>query len=353
MDKKRRRSGIFVLRRTKKTNHSAMTKIKNTTGASTTKPKEKYKVKNWPAYNRSLANRGRITLWLSDDVIVSWYHQGERQPGGKVKYSDACIICLLSIKSLFRLGFRQTEGFGRSLISLMGLDLLMPSYTQINRRQGKLKVSIRAQDKQKIEEGSRQKIHIVVDSTGLKVYGEGEWKTRMHGVSKRRTWLKLHLAVNEQTNDLEAVELTTNAIDDAEMAEPLVKQIENPICKFGGDGAYDKVKVYDYLEQEEIIPIIPPREGAIIWTDEMGEDLDHPRNRAILEIEKVGSKEWKKQSGYHRRSKAEVAMFRFKTIFGPKTYARKFENQKTEVRIKCACINKFNQIGMPISVRVA
>jgi hypothetical protein len=352
MLKKWRRSGNFGLQQSKRTN-GAMNKVKKSALENTNKPKEKYKVKNWSAYNKALTNRGSITLWLSDDVIDSWYHQGERQPGGKMKYSDACIICLLSIKSLFGLGFRQTEGFGRSLIGLMGLDLIMPSYTQINRRQGKLKVSIRAQDRQKMENGRHEGIHILVDSTGLKVYGEGEWKTRMHGVSKRRTWLKLHLAINEQTNDLEAVELTTNAIDDAEMVKPLVEQIENPICKFGGDGAYDKVKVYDYLEQEEITPIIPPREDAIIWTDKTGKDLDHPRNKAILEIEKVGSKEWKKQSGYHRRSKAEVAMFRFKTIFGPKTYARKFENQKTEVRIKCACINKFNQLGMPISVRVA
>jgi hypothetical protein len=128
-----------------------MTKIKDSIEGTATKPKEKYHVKNWSAYNKALTNRGRITLWLSDAVIASWYHQGERQPGGKMKYSDACIICLLSMKSLFRLGFRQTEGFGRSLISLMGLELLLPSYTQINRRQGKLKVSIRAQDRQKMD----------------------------------------------------------------------------------------------------------------------------------------------------------------------------------------------------------
>lgn len=341
------------MRQTKCTIHSAMTKIKKTIGSTATKPKEKYRVKNWSAYNKALTNRGRITLWLSDEVITSWYHEGDRQPGGKMKYSNACIICLLSIKSLFRLGFRQTEGFGRSLISLMGLELLIPSYTQLNRRQGKLKVSIKSPDRQKMDNCSKTGIHIVVDSTGLKVYGEGEWKTRMHGVSKRRTWRKLHLAVNERTNDLEAVELSTNSVDDAQMVEPLLKQIEEPIGKFGGDGAYDKVKVYDYLEQEQITPIIPPREDAIIWTDETGKDLDHPRNNAILEIEKVGSKEWKKSSGYHRRSKAEVAMFRFKTIFGPTTYARKFENQKTEALIKCACINKFNQLGMPISVKVA
>jgi hypothetical protein len=328
-----------------------MTKIKKTIQAISEKPKEKYRVANWSVYNKALVSRGSITLWISDEVLDSWYYQGDRLPGGALKYSDACIICLLSIKSLFRLGFRQTEGFGRSLINRLGLGILMPSYSQICRRQALLKVPIRTRDIEKVTRGCG--LHIVVDSTGLKVYGEGEWKTRIHGVSKRRTWRKLHLAVDEKTNDLLAVELTTNAIDDAEMVEPLLQQIEMMVDKFGGDGAYDKVKVYDYLEGEGIIPIIPPREAAIIWTDELGNDLDHPRNQAIFGIDELGSAEWKKQSGYHRRSKAEVAMFRYKTIFGPKTYARKITHQKTEVRIKCACINKFNQLGMPISVRVA
>lgn len=348
MHKKRHRSGTFGLRQSKPA-YGAMTKIKDSIQATSNKPKEKYQVKNWSTYNNALVSRGSITLWLSEEVISSWYYQGARQPGGAVKYSEACMICLLSIKSLFRLGFRQTQGFGSSLIERLDLGIVVPSYSQICRRQASLSVPIRVRDLA----GGSQGLHIVVDSTGLKVYGEGEWKTRMHGISKRRTWRKLHLAVDEKTNDLLAVELTTNAVDDAQMVEDLVKQIESVVDKFGGDGAYDKVKVYDYLESEGIIPIIPPREGAIIWTDDEGNDLQHPRNEAVLGIEEKGSAEWKKQSGYHRRSKAEVAMFRYKTIFGPKTYARKMTNQKTEVRIKCACINKFNLLGMPISVRVA
>lgn len=329
-----------------------MTKIKKSQEGNKQKEREKYRVKNWGSYNKALVNRGSITLWLSDEVIESWYYQGERDPGGAMKYSDSCLLCLLSIKSVFGLGYRQTQGFGSSLIGRLGLNMEVPSYSQICRRQASMKVRIKVGGTTKTV-GGRTGMHIVVDSTGLKVYGEGEWKTRMHGISKRRTWRKLHLAVDEKTNDLLAVELTTNAVDDAQMVEELVKQIGVAVDKFGGDGAYDKVKVYEYLESEGITPIIPPQQRAIIWTDDEGNNLQHPRNETILKIQEKGLAEWKKQSGYHRRSKAEVAMFRFKTIFGPMIYARKMASQKTEVCIKCACINKFNLLGMPISVKMA
>lgn len=330
-----------------------MTKVKKD-AQKTEIPKEKYRVTNWKAYNKALVERGSLTLWIDDGVVEDWYHTGEQKPGGEVIYSDRCMECMLSIKSLFRLGFRQTEGFARSVVLMLELSgrLSVPSYSQICRRQKELKVSIRPKYRKMVESGG-QPLHIVVDSTGLKVYGEGEWKVRQHGVGKRRTWRKLHLAVDEGNNDLLAVELTTNGVDDAEVVPELLGQVEESVGKFGGDGAYDKRKVYDELEERKIAPIIPPREDAAYWTDEEGNDLEHPRNKALAIIDDVGGPEWKKQSGYHRRSKAEVAMYRYKTIFGPKMYARRFENQKTEVRIKCAIINKFNQLGMPVSVKVA
>lgn len=330
-----------------------MTKVKKDTQKSE-KPKEKYRVTNWKAYNKALVERGSLTLWIDDEVVEDWYHTGEQKPGGEIIYSDRCMECLLSLKSLFRLGFRQTEGFARSLMLMleMGGKLAVPSFSQLCRRQQALNVFIRPKERWRLEKGGEH-LHIVVDSTGLKVYGEGEWKVRQHGVGKRRTWRKLHLAVNEGNNDLLAVELTTNAVDDAEVVPELLEQVEGTVGKFGGDGAYDKRKVYDELEERKIAPIIPPREDAAYWTDEEGNDLEHPRNKALEIIDDLGRPEWKRQSGYHRRSKAEVAMYRYKTIFGPKMYARRFENQKTEVRIKCAIINKFNQLGMPVSVKAA
>ena len=331
-----------------------MTKVSKDTQTAFEKPKEKYRVTNWPAYNKALVQRGSLTLWIDDEVVEDWYHAGEQKPGGEIIYSDRCMECMLSIKGLFRLGFRQTEGFARSVVLMLEMAdrLSVPCYSQVCRRQKELKVRIRPKYRKLAERGG-QPLHIVVDSTGLKVYGEGEWKVRQHGVGKRRTWRKMHLALDEGNNDLLAVGLTPNGVDDAEVVPSLLEQVEEPVGKLGGDGAYDKKKVYDELDGRKIEPIIPPREDAAYWTDGDGNDLDHPRNRALAIIADVGRPEWKRRSGYHRRSRAEVAMFRYKTIFGPKMYARRFGNQKTEVRIKCAIINKFNQIGMPVSVKAA
>ena len=157
-------------------------------------------------------------------------------------------------------------------------------------------------------------IHIVVDSTGLKVLGEGEWKVRKHGVSKRRTWRKLHLGVDEETGIIHAVCLTKNDVDDADQVEEMLDQVKVSIDKFSGDGAYDKRKCWNALEDRLITGIIPPRVDAVYWEDELGL-IDHPRNHILTSIELNDREKWKKRSGYHRRSLSETAMFRFKTIF--------------------------------------
>ena len=191
----------------------------------------------------------------------------------------------------------------------------------------------------------------MVDSTGLKVYGEGEWKVRKHGASKRRTWRKLHLAQDVATGELEAVELTTSAATDAETVKPLLAQIAHPICQLGGDGAYDQVQVYDALEARQIKPLIPPQSNAVIWINELGEDLMHPRNETVKLIDELGLATWKQQSGYHRRSLAETGMFRWKTLFGERLQSRLLVNQQVEVRLKAACLNRFTRLGMPKTVK--
>ena len=155
------------------------------------------------------------------------------------------------------------------------------------------------------------------------------------------------MAVNEATNNIHAVELTTNAVSDAEMVKPLLTAIKQPIAKLAGDGAYDQVKVYNLLAEREIQPLIPPRVNAVVWTNKEGNDLTHPRNEAINQIDKVGLVDWKKQIGYHRRSLAETAMFRWKTIFGGRLSSRLLRHQKIEVQIKAYCLNRFTQLGLP------
>lgn len=311
--------------------------------------KDKYRVTNWSDYNKSLVSRGDITIWLDDASLSEWFDDGPSQKGAQYIYSDKCIECLLGIKSVFKLAYRQLEGFAKSIAKLMGFGVeIIPSYSQICRRSSSVEVDI-CVPKSKIP------IYIVIDSTGLKVYGEGEWKTRKHGISKRRTWRKLHLGVDEKTGFVHASVLTENGKGDgdAQQVEDLLDEVQSPIDKFSGDGAYDTYEIWKLLKDLEIDGIIPPQENAVYWEDENGNLLDLDRNEILEEIDRDGRKEWKIKSGYHRRSLSETAMYRFKTIFGPTLYSRNLEKQKKEAKIKVRCLNKMTATGMPISEKIA
>jgi len=313
-----------------------------------TRKKDKYRVTNWSDYNKSLVNRGSITLWISEEAISNWYYEGPDQRGAQFVYSDTCIESLLQLKVVFQLKYRQLEGFANSILELMRYEIEVPCYSQICRRAKEIEVDIEAPK-------AGGPIYIVVDSTGLKVYGEGEWKTRKHGISKRRTWRKLHLGVDEKTGIIHAQLLTKNGKGDgdAQQVNKLIKQVESPIDKFSGDGAYDTYEIWSLLKELEIEGIIPPQENANYWVDEFNKLLDLDRNKILEQIDRIGRKKWKKASSYHRRSLSETAMMRFKVIFGPTLYSRVFEKQKIEVAIKIKCLNKMTALGMPISEKIA
>jgi hypothetical protein len=217
-----------------------------------------YKITNWSKYNESLVQRGSVTFWFSEDVIRQWNH-ADRQPrrGHPFVYSDTAIECLLVLRELFQLPYRQTEGLGRSLAQLMGVQIEIPDYTSLAKRAAKLGISLDVRR-------HRGAIDVVVDSTGLKVFGEGEWKMRKHGKSKRRTWRKLHLAINPETQEIEAETLTENSADDASQVDPLLDQVPGRTDRFYGDGAYDKWKVYETLGERRTKAIIPPQRNAKI-----------------------------------------------------------------------------------------
>lgn len=322
-----------------------MSKIKKDNHTPADKAKEKYRVLNWSDYNKALVNRGSITIYFSDEAIEGWYDDGPVQRGGQYVYSDLCIETVLMLKVVFKLGYRQTEGFTRSLLSLMGLDLEVPCYTQIQRR-------CRALGIEPFNIPTGGSIDIVIDSTGLKVYGEGEWKVRKHGYSKRRTWRKLHLGCDPKTGFIHCFTLTDNATDDASQLEPLLEQVDNEVDDACLDGAYDTEDCWDELIGRAINPIIPPRKNGVEWYEQEEGDLpDYPRNVALSQIDEIGRKKWKEQSGYHRRSLSETAMYRFKTIHGRKLYSRKMETQQTETKIKIKTLNIMTAQGMPVSVK--
>lgn len=305
------------------------------------KTKSTYKITNWRDYNESLVRRGSITFWFDDEVIENWNHANDqRKVGRPFTYSDLAIECLLVLREMFRLPYRQTEGFGRSLAQLMQVNIPIPDFTSLAKRAAKLKVSLAFSDR-------TGPIDVVVDSTGLKVFGEGEWKTRKHGKSKRRTWRKLHLAVNPQTQEIEAEVLTENSGHDADQVGDLLHQIDAPVNTFYGDGAYDQWKVYEALADKEIRPIIPPRRNAKIKQHGNSNRPRLPRDEALREIRNTGRKSWKQTIGYHRRSLSETAMHRIKCCFGNTLKNRTTNNQRIEARLRSKILNHFTQLGLP------
>jgi transposase len=302
--------------------------------------KPQYRIRNWSAYDAALKQRGSLTFWIDDEVLKGWLNTektGKR--GASWMYSDLAIATMSTMGSVMHLRGRQTEGFMTSLFQLMKVDLPVPDHSTVSRRLGKLSIVL------PVVEGTGPR-HVVVDSTGVKVYGEGEWKVRQHGYSKRRTWRKLHLGVDESTGEILAAVVNTNNVSDDEAFGDLLDGIEGEIEAVSADGAYDKRKCYDAIEEWGAEAHIPPREDAQYW-DKEGET--HARNQTLNRIEAVGRAEWKQESGYHRRSLAETMMFRFKTIFGDTCSRRTFDNQAAELLLACAALNRMTHLGMPDS----
>jgi hypothetical protein len=313
------------------------------------RPRQKtlYRVKNWSEYDKALAQRGSITFWLSDDFEKNWLYAGEKQRGSQFDYSDKAIEIMLTIKEVFHLTNRQTEGFMRSLFAMLKIALPVPDHSTLSKRGKKLKVNL--------PKKTNSRLNIVMDSTGLKIYGEGEWKVRQHGVSKRRTWRKLHIGANPENGEIQAALLTENNVSDDEAVADLLAQIEQEIVKFAADGAYDKRKVYDGVNEHSPNAdiLIPPRKNARIWKHGNTKAERLKRDENLRSIRKQGRKEWKKNSGYHARSLSETAMFRLKTIFGDSLSARLLETQTTQASVRCAALNRMTHLGMPQSYKVA
>lgn len=309
--------------------------------------KELYRVKNWSEYEKALVQRGSITFWLSDDIEQIWLYAGEKQRGSQFDYSDKAIEIMLTLKEVFHLTNRGVEGFVRSLFGMMGIDLPVPDHSTLSKRGKTLKV--------KLSKKASGSLNLVLDSTGLKIYGEGEWKVRKHGYSKRRTWRKLHLGADPENGEIQAVLLTENNISDDAVVKDLLEQIEQTLLACAADGAYDKRKVYDALNKHspDVEILIPPRKNARIWQHGNSKAERLKRDENLRYIRKHGGQQWKNDSDYHMRSLAETAMFRLKTIFGNELSARLLETQSTQALIRCLALNKMTHLGMPESYQVA
>jgi len=302
-----------------------------------------YRVRNWSEYNKGLKQRGSLTFWISPEILANWeVKQKTGKPGATATYSNQAIVTMVSLKSVMSLPGRALCGFVESIFKLMNVELGVPDHTTLSRRLKRLEVALPVKPT-----GSKR--HVVIDSTGIKVYGEGEWKTRQHGISKRRTWRKLHLAVDEATGEILSSVVTDSSCHDSEVLGELLDEITDPISQVDADGAYDTAACYDYIDEREAIAGIPPQRNAKIWFHGNRKTPRHPRDENLRKIRLVGRAKWKRLINYHRRSLAETTMFRFKTAFGGKVSSRKMERQVNELKVQCLVLNHMIQVAKPDS----
>lgn len=313
--------------------------------------KTKYKTTNSREYDQSLKNRGSLTIWISEDAINQWNIDPsiKKKRGGQTIYSDFAIETCVVLGMVYKQRLRQTEGFVESLIKLMNVNLEVPDFTTLSRRSKHIKIS-------PCVKRSNEAVVVAIDSTGVKIYGEQEWQKEKYKSTKtRKSWRKLHLAIDEDGNVLGSA-LTLHDVGDSSMVSELLDQIEDPIDTVLADGAYDQPSTYEAMSNHQekfgngliIKAAIPPNLG---FRPEMPTDSKlRVDNIRILE---KGRQKWQKESAYGRRAKVENIMFRYKTIIGNKLKSRSFLNQKTECKVAVNILNTMIQLGMPCSKKCA
>jgi len=302
------------------------------------KYKTKYRVHNGSQYDRALVQRGEITLWMSEDAIEDWKPAASGGRGGQRKFSDHAIETALMLRLVFKLPLRQAEGFLRSILSLMDIDLEAPDHTTLSRRGQHLNVRLD-------RVASTKRIHLMVDSTGLSIVGEGEWAAVKYGGRGKRAWKKLHLGV-DRSGVIVAELLTDGNADDSNTALDLLGTIEDDIASFTADSAYDTIAIYDAAEARNAKVIVPPRRTAT------RSRRPSSRDRTVGRVKKVGRRQWRKESGYHQQARVENTFFRYKSIIGDRLRARHPKSQKVEAVIACNILNRMAEIGRPESFAI-
>ena len=309
-------------------------------------PKQRHRVTNWAEYDAALRHRGSLTVWFSDGAIAAWRAKLRTTRGGQPHYSALAIRTALTLRAVFRLALRQTEGLIGSILQLLGLDLAVPDHSTLSRRAEALKVP-------KPCPSSRKPVHLLVDSTGLHLCGPGEWLVEKHGTRRRRSWRKLHVGVDAETGEILASELTSCDVDDGSQAGPLLDQIPGPLASFIGDGAYDQAGIYSTVGKHhpEADVIVPPRSTAV--PSDTAETTPTQHDRHLQSIAEHGRTGWQKRSGYTRRALVESAIGRFKRVIGNGLRSRTDRRRATEIAIAVHALNHLLELGRPKSVRIA
>src|SRR5215207_4366051 len=309
-------------------------------------PRQKRKVTNWPAYDASLRQRGSLTVWFTDEAVEAWKAEPRTTRGGQPHYSALAILTGLTLRAVFRRALRQTEGLIGSIIGLLGLDLSVPDHTTLSRRAATLEVPRPRSGR------NAEPMHLLVDSTGLKLCGPGEWLVEKHGTKTRRSWRKLHLGRDADTGQIVAAILTTHDVDDGSQVGPLLDQVAGTVASFTGDGAYDQDGVYARVSERhpEAAVIVPPRASAV--PSRTAESEPTQRDRHLQLIAEKGRMAWQRASGYTKRARAETAISRVKRVIGDGLRAHTDESRATEMDVAVHGLNRMLALGRPNYVRV-
>ena len=302
-------------------------------------PRARRRVTNWPGYDASLRQRGSLTVWFTDEAIAAWAAEARTTRGGQSRYSPLAILTALTLRAVFRLGYRQAEGLIGSIVDLLGLSLPVPDHTtlEVPRSAG----------------AGGEPLHLLVDSTGLKLCGKGEWLLEKHGTATRRSWRMLHLGVDADTGRIVASTLTAKDVDDASQVDPLLDQVAGPVASFTADGAYDQDRVYAGVAERhpDAAVVIPPRANAV--PSDTAESAPTQRDGHLQHIAEHGRMSWQSTSGYNRRARVEATMNRWKQVIGDELRAHTDERRVTEVAVAVHALNRMQDLGRPSYIRVA
>ena len=315
-------------------------------------PRQKHKVTNWADYDASLRQRGSLSVWFTDEAIVAWKAQPRTTRGGQPWYSELAILTALTLRAVFRLALRQTEGLIGSIMGLLGLDLPVPDHTTLSRRAGTLELP-RPRSSSAGAECDAEPMHLLVDSTGLKLCGAGEWLIEKHGSRTRRSWRKLHVGMDANTGQIVASVLTDHDGDDGSQTGPLLDQVTGSLASIPGDGAYDQDRVYASLGERHPAAaiVVPPRSSAV--PSRMAEREPTQRDHHLQLIAERGRMAWQKTSGYTKRARAETAISRFKRVIGSGLRSQTNERRAPEVDVAVQVLNRMLELGRPKYVRIA
>ncbi len=307
-------------------------------------PRQRHRVTNWAEYDAGLRARGSLTVWFTAEAIEAWRAEPRTGRGGQPRYSALAIATALTLRTVFRLALRQTEGLIGSILALLGLDLAVPDHSTLSRRAETLEAARPRR--------GREPVHLLVDSTGLRLCGPGEWLEERHGTRRRRSWRKLHLATDADTGHVVASVLTDKDADDGSQVGPLLDRIDGSVASLTADGAFDRDDVYAEVvaRHPDAAVVVPPRASAV--PSEAAETAPTQRDAHLRCIAERGRMGWQKVSGYNWRALVESDIARWKCVIGDGLRSWRDGRQRTEVAIAADVLNRMLDLGRPEYVRI-